>query len=342
MIDWLDAVFQLTHTPIPAGIVASIAPDGQLEWQTPKSLQVTGSYEKNVRVRSQGGTGDGNATELYVSGNPAKFLQGHNIFGSDDLLSLAHEMAARIFQALDITNDLALQAIKNGDFDVKRIDITNSFAFANRNEVQAVLSALAVQTRSRMGRAQTRGGTVYHGKNSRRWTLKYYCKAEELEAGKKHRLPDQLQNTPLKEHSENLLRAEVTLRSMELKRLEITRGKDFTPETVRRLYADYFGNIQMSAQAHIASEEIQHLPRAIRSSYLLWQSGTDVRNMMSQSTFYRHRAQLLPLGVDIALPNEDTQCHVIPLFRQVTGTPAGIPEWAYKQGLVFDPQRIGG
>ncbi|QIB67455.1 hypothetical protein G3T16_20755 [Kineobactrum salinum] len=39
---------------------------------------------------------------------------------------------------------------------------------------------------------------MYHGKQSRRHTLKFYCKAEELEAGEKHKLPAELEKTLLK------------------------------------------------------------------------------------------------------------------------------------------------
>ncbi|WP_408610760.1 phage/plasmid replication domain-containing protein [Kineobactrum salinum] len=62
---------------------------------------------------------------------------------------------------------------------------------------------------------------------------------------------------------------------------------------------------------------------------------------MSKPTFYRHRSELLPLGIDIALPNEQVECEIIPLFRKVTGRPVGIPDWAYQQGLVYQ-SRVGG
>ncbi|WP_408610762.1 phage/plasmid replication domain-containing protein [Kineobactrum salinum] len=48
------------------------------------------------------------------------------------------------------------------------------------------------------GEGADSGGTVYHGKQSRRHTLKFYCKAEELEAGEKHKLPAELEKTLLK------------------------------------------------------------------------------------------------------------------------------------------------
>ncbi|QIB67456.1 phage/plasmid replication domain-containing protein [Kineobactrum salinum] len=49
---------------------------------------------------------------------------------------------------------------------------------------------------------------------------------------------------------------------------------------------------------------------------MLWKEGVDVRPMMSKPTFYRHRSELLPLGIDIALPNEQVECEIIPLFRK--------------------------
>lgn len=91
----------------------------------------------------------------------------------------------------------------------------------------------------------------------------------------------------------------------------------------------------MAAQVDIASDEMINMPRAIRSTYLLWKEGIDVHPMYSVPTYYRHRSQLLAYGVDIALPCEKNGCTVIPMFRQVTGEPVEVPTWAFDQGLVF-------
>jgi len=64
--------------------------NGEIEWRAPKRKQATGSYEKKISIKSAGSDGQGNATHLWVSGNPSKFLQGHNVFGSDDLVSLVY------------------------------------------------------------------------------------------------------------------------------------------------------------------------------------------------------------------------------------------------------------
>ena len=177
---------------------------------------------------------------------------------------------------------------------------------------------------------------------SRRWTLKFYCKADELEAGHKHRLPEELATTPIKEFSENLLRVELQLRSKELQQLEVDTGSELTRSRITELFNDYFGRVEMTPQALIPSEEIGHLKRCHRDTYLLWQSGIDPRPMMSKATFWRHRAELLHYGIDVSIPLETEKNNVIPLFRQVTGSPVGVPAWAYSQGLIFDPNNMGG
>lgn len=91
----------------------------------------------------------------------------------------------------------------------------------------------------------------------------------------------------------------------------------------------------MSAQADIPSEVIEHMPRAIRGTYLLWKDGINVQPMLSERTFYRHRSELLSYGVDIALTKDEDSAKVIPLFRTVIGEPVTVPDWAYSENLIF-------
>ena len=74
MIDWLT-IRVVSAYEVRAGLVQSIGPDGELEWQSPKRLSVEGSHSASITLRS---------TPLFppleISGNPAKFLQGHNLW----------------------------------------------------------------------------------------------------------------------------------------------------------------------------------------------------------------------------------------------------------------------
>ena len=92
MIDWALVKFPYLHKPINSGEVCSISPNGELEWRAPKRIQATGSYEKKISLKSIGGNGSGLATHIWVNGNPSKFLQGHNVFGSDDIVSLLSDL----------------------------------------------------------------------------------------------------------------------------------------------------------------------------------------------------------------------------------------------------------
>ncbi len=95
MIDWVTAIIPCNHSEaIYGGKIACISPDGEIEWQVDKKLQVKGSYESNLNIKSIG------ATHLYFDGNPAKWLQGHNLFGSDNLTWLVEQVMHRLIPLL--------------------------------------------------------------------------------------------------------------------------------------------------------------------------------------------------------------------------------------------------
>lgn len=81
MIDWVTATLPFSHaTRFVGGRVLSMDADGVVEWQTEKRLPVVGSFDARFHIVSRGDTC------INISGNPSKFLQGHNLFGSDDLI----------------------------------------------------------------------------------------------------------------------------------------------------------------------------------------------------------------------------------------------------------------
>ena len=52
--------------------------------------------------------------------------------------------------------------------------------------------------------------------------------------------------------------------------------------------------------------------------------------------FYRYRKQLKEYDIDISILRDVDKepSNVIPLIRVLEAVPAGIPDWAYEQGLV--------
>ena len=84
MIDWVTAKLICNHDPnkLSEGLVASLDREGNTEWLVHKKVTVEGSYSTKIQIQSL------TDTQIYISGNPTKFLQGHNLFGSNDLVSI--------------------------------------------------------------------------------------------------------------------------------------------------------------------------------------------------------------------------------------------------------------
>ena len=60
----------------------SFDPLGNQEWVCNKKLSVEGSYSSKIQLQSH------SENLVYFTGNPVKFLQGHNLFGTNDIRHL--------------------------------------------------------------------------------------------------------------------------------------------------------------------------------------------------------------------------------------------------------------
>lgn len=340
MIDWVTASLPLTHEPINSGVVCKINPDGGLDWASPCRFSVQGSFESNVQVRSTGSDGAGQATHLHFSGNPSKFLQGHNVFGSDDLVSLMLDTYMKIVKSLKLTPTLQdYSAIKSGDYELKMVDINHSFVLPSRADVLAWIRAAEFKSKTRHGRPTMTGGTLYWGKKSLRWALKCYSKGQEIEAPK-HKLPYELQHTDIASWAENKLRIELRLKRKELTNLNIEKAKDLTIKRTNELFNMYLRKLEMNEQIALSTEEQLKLPRGLQSTYLHWKDGQDLRAILSKNTFYKHRRELLKYGLDITIrPEKNSSSNVIPLIRILEAKPAQVPHWAFEQNLVHHSAR---
>lgn len=336
MIDWVTAVLPLLHAPINAGGVMKFDADGSEEWFTPCRLQVQGSHESSIQIRSDGELNSaGLATSILFSGNPSKFLQGHNVFGSDDLISLMRDAFFAVCRHLKITPQLAdARKVLKGDYPLITIDINQSFELPARKDVLSWIRAAEYKSKTRHGRPQMKGGTLYFGKHSQRWALKAYSKGEEIEA-RDHKLPEDLQNTDIPKWADNKLRIELRLKKKELTELKILKANDLTPDVVTDIYTNYVRKIEMNQQIRLTSEQELELPQRLRSTYVLWKSGEDLRSTLPKTTFYRHRKELSHYGIDITLRKESIdQSNIVPLVRILEAKPVSVPLWAIENRLV--------
>jgi II/X family phage/plasmid replication protein len=340
MIDWVRVILPFVHIPVNAGVVVSMDEDGQIEWQTPKRKMATGSYDKRLSIKSVGGDGYGYATHLWVSGNPSKFLQGHNVFGSDDLVSLVYDTFLVICKQFNFKpSALETAAIRAGGYAVGMVDINYSFELKTRADVVSFIRAMEFKAKTRHGRPTTKGGTLYFGKTSERWAIKLYCKAEEIQS-KTGQLPEPLTNKGIELWAENKLRVELRLHGKELEKLELTLGQHFSLEAVQNVFNDYLSRIQMTDQIQLSTDVTNNLPNKLVATYTLWNEGHDLRNMMSKATYYRQRKALMEYGINIDLmPCKASTTNVVPMFRILEAKAATIPQWAFSNNLIHPSAR---
>ena len=191
MIDWVSAILPCKHDPskLISGIVMSFDAQGENEWTVNKTLTVEGSYSSKIQIKSH------TENQIYISGNPTKFLQGHNLFGTNDLVGLMVKFFDELLkhEQLGLCPDPFEYAnIKDGHYELTRVDVNETWHLNNQKDVLSWIRAVGETAYLKhRGAGQFSGDTAYFGKNSRRWALKCYSKGLEILA-KGHKLPPEL------------------------------------------------------------------------------------------------------------------------------------------------------
>jgi II/X family phage/plasmid replication protein len=334
MIDWVTMKIACDHVGIISnGSVVKVSKDNEIEWTALSWLPVAGSYDSNIVIRSV------SDSQLEISGNPAKWLQGHNLFGTNDLIALCWAFFSKLctIKELCLTPSVEqIRAIKEGIFTVSRIDGNETWLLANRFEVLSWIRSAEQKVRLKhRGTGQFKGSTLYWGKGSKRWFLKCYSKGEEINS-KNSNFPDALRTPQMLEYAERALRVEMTIKSNALREMGLHIAANWTPETAKMLLLNSLKGLEMSNNFSLSNDVLVTLPPRVRLAYAAWYNGDDLRQILSRPTFYRYRKQLKEYDIDISILRDVDKepSNVIPLIRVLEAQPVGIPDWAFEQGLV--------
>jgi II/X family phage/plasmid replication protein len=321
---------------ITGGMVAKVDHDRKLEWSTFCRRNVAGSWSSQMTVRNL------MADEVIVplvrrrsglelSGNPAKFLQGHNLFGSDDVCGVLRATVEKVADSLG----LPMSSVDYGQSKLSRIDLTGSWLLPRAEDVLPFLRAMEATVwcpyRGR-GVQDDNLGTLYYGKSekgkrAKDWQLKLYHKGREITV---HKLPEPAYYVPgLLEEVNRTVRVELTLRTAELKRLGLRRVSDWTPEKVATVWRTYVDRLDFSeATMRLDSTDLAGTvkPR-ILDAVSSWKAGNDMRIGRCKSGFYKLRKEVREAtGIDIA--TAVPRSNVVALRRIIEAVPAGRPAWA--------------
>lgn len=339
MIDWVTAKMPCRNTLKTGGII-KYDKNGGIEWLSQSWLPVQGSYDNNIVIKPM------TDNTIQVSGNPTKWLQGHNLFGTNDLKWLMAEFFSALHECLcdDGLNPTIeqLDMVEQGNYTVSRVDVNETWHLGNQAEVMAwIRSAGEKISLKRRGRGVFNGDTLYFGKQKKDnfWYLKCYSKGDEIN-GKKSNFPKELRTPAMLEYADKALRLEMTIARKALNEWAINMPCNWDINTGKVLLLNHLKDLEMSSNFCLNDEILDTLPRKLRTYYKLWLHGEDLRQELSKPTFYRIRNQLKQYDIDIALVRdvEKVTNKVIPVAEVLEAKPVGIPYWAFEQGLVVAPE----
>lgn len=349
MIDWIKAVIPLRHSSLlHDGQILSISRSGDVEWTTNKKLKVLGSYDSSLHIQSDLRARDsenGDYLNIIFDGNPVKFFQGHNLWGTNDLVNLMAETVLRVAEILSLSISVDdWNLIIKGLYRLKRVDSTMMVDLGNNANVESFLySAERLAHMRYKGQGIMTKGTLYFGKHSRRNSLKMYNKAKEIRA-KGHELPLELQALPeIYKWVDSKLRIEATTRALQLKQDGLDLAAVWCENTPDDILMKLLSGLDMSENHTLTEASLEGLPPRLIAVYHLWREGHDLKAMYPRMTFYRYRKQLQEnAGIDIAIKqgNRQQPAPNVVDFRRVLIPERceQVPAWAIGTPLYFEPR----
>lgn len=377
MIDWITAGVYSEHVPgrrLPCKVACELDPStGDLREIRDLSVEVEGSYSDKVRVwlggrltererQEQALSGLGlTGPKVWVSGNPSKWFQGHNVFGSDDLRSLSLWFVLNVLHRVGWKlTPLEERMLFGGALCLSRVDCTGMLDCGYNASVEALVKNLRMFGSVRGERFTWKHNTLGIGYGGRRRQLKLYSKYEEMRnGGKKHDLPDRLDSwdqARLVDYARGCLRAELQLRGPELSDRKLAHSLVWTKETGPGELARALEGVEMPRQVELGGLAVEGLPTWLRVTYQLWANSFRVEELVSRSTFYRHRKELLAYGIDIREAPAGKEFQSLPIGNVVALNPEpvksfwelygdrlkGVPDWAIGTRLYYEPVAISG
>lgn len=323
MVDWLTVECPADLPgPITGGVVSKVTNEGEVEWCVHQRMQLEGSWSSSIMVRSV------SPQLLEISGNVAKFMQGHNIYGPADVYALIAAFLERVGPVLWPDG---MPSVAIGDGQISRIDVTSGLLLERPADVLSFIKAADERgVCSHRGRGVFKGeGTLVYGdatgKRAKAWQVTLYSKGLEVA---RRPLPGPMMEFPgVLDWVNRLLRVEVRLRTAELKRLGLRTVGEWSPETVDRVWREKVGRIEFMEGSVMDCSDMEGVKPRLLDAYDAWVAGRDLRQGRPKASFYRLRREMKQVfGVDIALVAP--RSNVVPLRRVIIAEPVHRPPWA--------------
>lgn len=346
MIDWITMLLPFRHTkPICGGSMVYFDADEKPKFEKLKPKTVLGSFETGFQIctHQEAVNHDDSFPFLWVSGNPTKLFQGHNLWGTNDLHGLILETYDFLSRVLPDhqSSDWDRQLVTRGAVQLQRVDINESFHLDSLSDCLTWIRSAENSARMKhRGRGQMKGSTLYFGMNSERWATKIYAKGQEVREHGTSKQPGIFGLEHCLKWADQSLRIEHVIRGKELKRLELDLAGNWDDNTAQELHHELLQKLEFAEAMTVNPSVLEELSGTLQGAYALWKEGHDLRKVYSHRTFYRYRSKLLEHGIDISIQQQGKPDNVVPLVRILEAVPVGVPDWAHGTNLYFEPRRL--
>ena len=295
-VDWLKVVVHVNHNQhkLNNGVRVDIKRidggydvEGQMESFRPLLIRKRGSYSSSLQVKSL------SESTLLIEGNFYKWLYGHNVTGSPDLIRLVFDVVQGLSeQESEVApTQEQLGAIREGRFKVHMVDVNKALLFQDKEESLQYLERLKHLSSYPYRKKDVENNGVYFGKTSKRWLLKYYHKGNEIIANRKH----QTAITPeLTELAERMIRCEMRIKWTQLQDWDLLTGSQWDEATVKKLIDDAHSKLRMPTPI-----TLPEIPKKFLKFISCFKAGTVV-DIYTSKTIDKMKADLLrQYGIDV-------------------------------------------
>ena len=323
--DWISIYQRHGAAQLPKlcdGAFLRIDVHGECVNTTLKKVRIEGSHDTSVYLRCDGET-------VWFEGNASRFRRPDNVFGYTfmqciqriNALLEEHQLPAFTEGDKFITNFKGEpRSVWTGAM-VTRVDMTENFETGSREDAYHFMRWLSGQQASRLKTGTHGDGeTVDFGRGSRRVYSKAYLKGAEL---RRHAKGDAyLEQLADWCDERGIVRFETTYKATKLHQMGCHYLGGFD---MKQLEFDFEQRKEVLSRGSAEADELSSLSKTLLGTYRMWVAGDDLTSKLSRNTFYKHRRELLPHGVDIAIKSNVTQLKT--KTRVIRLGPVSPPDW---------------
>lgn len=294
-IDWIHVSVAVKHDPqlISRGIVVHL--DNQWDMATAvhhyKAQTLRSSFENTLWIKPS------TTGSIEISGNFYKFLNHHNVTGTDDLVGLVTDLIQHL-ATLDIgiePTEQELKDLQDGKFRLFRVDVNKAILFGSKVAALDYLEHLKSTASYPYRKKTIYSNGVYFGMRSKRWCLKFYHKGTEVRVHKngEYHLDDEI-----KALADLMVRAEMRINSQQLKEWDLQFGYQWSTDIAQSLLDTTLNKLALPTKP-VVVEEPKFESSADRKFYKCWLDG-DAEICYSLRTIQRYTKRFLhEYGINI-------------------------------------------